>query len=83
MYALASAGLPATAACCGGGVHMPTSHITNVCFGGPGLQRLFVSSARAGLSADQLAAQPLAGSLFEVRSPGATGLPGLPFGGQA
>ena len=64
-------------------VQLPTSHITNVCFGGPGLQRLFVSSARAGLSAGQLAAQPLAGSLFEVLSPGATGLPGLPFGGRA
>jgi D-xylonolactonase len=64
-------------------VHLPTSHITNVCFGGPALDRLFVSSARAGLSDDQLATQPLAGSLFEVLDPGVTGLPGLPFGGQA
>lgn len=64
-------------------VHLPTSHITNVCFGGLALDRLFVSSARAGLSDDQLATQPLAGSLFEVLDPGVTGLPGLPFGGQA
>ncbi len=62
-------------------VQLPTSHITNVCFGGAALDRLFVSSARAGLSVDQLAAQPLAGALFEVLAPGVNGLPGLPYGG--
>ncbi len=59
---------------------LPTSHITNVCFGGPGLDRLFVSSARAGLSEDQLRREPLAGALFEVLEPGAVGLPGRPYG---
>lgn len=61
-------------------ISLPTSHITNVCFGGPGLDRLFVSSARAGLSEDQLRLEPLAGALFEVLQPGATGLPGRPYG---
>jgi sugar lactone lactonase YvrE len=61
-------------------VSLPTSHITNVCFGGAGLDRLFVSSARAGLSEDQLCREPLAGALFEVLEPGAIGLPGRPYG---
>lgn len=51
-------------------ISLPTSNITNVCFGGPGLDRLFVSSARAGLSQDQLSREPLAGALFECRSRG-------------
>ena len=59
-------------------VALPTSHITNVCFGGAALNRLFVTSARAGLSAEQLAAEPLAGAVFEVDPQGVTGLPGLP-----
>lgn len=61
-------------------VSLPTSHITNVCFGGVGLDRLFVSSARAGLTEDQLRLEPLAGALFEVLEPGALGLPGHTFG---
>ena len=64
-------------------VRLPTSHITNVCFGGAALDRLFVSSARAGLSVDQQATQPLAGALFEVLAPGVKGLPGLPYGRAA
>lgn len=61
-------------------VRIPAAHVTNVCFGGPGLDRLFVSTARAGLTAGALQAQPLAGSLFEVLAPGARGLAGLPCG---
>ena len=62
-------------------IQLPTSHITNVCFGGDGLGRLFVTSAKAGLSAAQLAAQPLAGALFELDAGGVRGLPGLPARG--
>jgi xylono-1,5-lactonase len=58
-------------------VDLPTSHITNVCFGGLALDRLFVTSACAGLSAVQLASQPLAGRVFEVHGHGVTGLPSL------
>lgn len=47
-------------------VALPTSHITNVAFGGPDLRTLFITSARFELSAEQLAAQPLAGALFSV-----------------
>lgn len=62
-------------------IELPARHVTNVCFGGHALDRLFISTARAGLSEAELAAQPLAGALFEVRSPGTTGLPSLTFGG--
>jgi len=59
-------------------VDLPTSHTTNVCFGGEGLDRLFVSSARVGLTEEQLATEPHAGCLFEVIEHGAIGLPSLP-----
>lgn len=50
-------------------VPMPTSNLTKLCFGGPDLKTVYVTSARAGLSAEQLAAQPLAGSLFAFEAP--------------
>ena len=61
-------------------VELPTSHITNVAFGGPHLRTLFITSARSGLSDEQLAKEPLAGGLFEVETD-ATGLPPNLFGG--
>lgn len=61
-------------------VVLPAPLITNVCFAGPGLDRLFVSSARVGLSAAERAAAPLSGHLFEIVAPGVTGLPGRAFG---
>lgn len=53
-------------------IKLSTSHITNVAFGGPELRTLFITSARFGLSQEQLANEPLAGALFavEVDSPG-------------
>jgi xylono-1,5-lactonase len=42
-------------------VEMPTVHITNVAFGGADFRTLFITSAQSELSAEQLAAQPLAG----------------------
>lgn len=59
-------------------VTLPTDHVTNVCFGGPGLDRLFVTTARQGLSAEQLAEQPSAGHLFEIDPAGSTGLAPTP-----
>jgi sugar lactone lactonase YvrE len=61
-------------------VALPTAHITNVAFGGTDLRTLYITSARAGLSDAQLAAQPLAGALFAVET-GATGLAAHRFGG--
>lgn len=53
---------------------LPVSNPTCCCFGGPALDTLFISSARQRLTPEQLAAQPLAGSVFAAR-PGVTGLP--------
>jgi len=62
-------------------VKLPASHISNVCFGGTALDRLFVTSARAGLSPAQHAAEPLAGAMFEVDAQGVKGLAGRPAKG--
>lgn len=59
-------------------VALPVSQVTNVAFGGPALDRLWVTSARVGLSEAQLQAEPLAGGVFEVSGHGCRGLPALP-----
>ncbi len=55
-------------------IKLPASQITNCAFGGADLKTLFISSARVGLDAVQLARSPLAGGLFCVELDG----PGLP-----
>ena len=55
---------------------LPVAQVTSAAFGGPALDRLFVTSARAELSAADLAGQPLAGGLFEIVGHGVTGLDG-------
>lgn len=59
---------------------MPVSQPTSCAFGGPGLRTLFITSARVGLSEEQLEKQPLAGSLFAV-DVGVAGWPTPLFGG--
>lgn len=61
-------------------VPLPVSQPTSCCFGGPGLDTLYVTSARVGLSEEDLAAEPLAGSLFAL-SPGVRGAPQALFAG--
>ena len=61
-------------------IEMPVSQVTSVAFGGPELDRLFVTSAAIGLSAEEREEQPLAGGLFEL-DPGVKGLPAGQFGG--
>ncbi len=55
-------------------IRLPVSQPTSCCFGGEGLDELYVTSAREGLSARQRRAEPLAGALFRVR-PGPLGIP--------
>lgn len=45
-------------------VRLPVARPTSCAFGGPRLETLFITSARANLSDEQLDRQPLAGSLF-------------------
>lgn len=48
-------------------IRFPASNITKVALGGDDLKTLYATSARKGLSEAELAAQPLAGSLFATR----------------
>lgn len=54
-------------------VKLPTNRPTGCCFGGRHLQTLYVTTARTGLTAFQMDAQPFAGSLFAFE----TDVPGL------
>lgn len=49
-------------------VRLPCSNITKLAFGGPDLRTVYVTTARKGLAAAQLAQQPQAGALFAFRS---------------
>ena len=53
---------------------LPVSQPTCPAFGGPGMDQLMVTSARAQLRREQLARQPLAGSLFSVTTEPGLGL---------
>ena len=61
-------------------VLLPVEKVTSCAFGGPNLDRLFVTSASCELTAPQRIAQPLAGALFEL-DPDCRGLPAVPFAG--
>lgn len=58
---------------------LPVARITSIAIGGSDLRQLFVTSARHGLSAADLRAQPLAGDLFSARTE-IQGLPARLFG---
>ncbi len=54
-------------------IPLPVEQPTSCAFGGKDLDTLYITSARVGLSEEALAEQPLAGSLFAIR----TGVKGL------
>jgi sugar lactone lactonase YvrE len=54
-------------------ITLPAPRVTSVAFGGPDLNELFITTARYGLSDEQLNDTPHAGGLFRVR----TGIQGL------
>jgi len=60
-------------------ISLPVGQITNVAFGGPNLETLYITTAAKQLDEVALAGQPLAGALFEVE----TGIRGLPPGRYA
>jgi sugar lactone lactonase YvrE len=51
-----------------GEVRFPCANITKLAFGGEDLRTVYATSARKGLSDEELAAQPLAGALFTFRA---------------
>ena len=61
-------------------VEMPVQKPTSCAFGGPFLDRLYVTSASVGLDSSERAKQPCAGDLFMLDT-GFTGLADLPFEG--
>ncbi len=54
---------------------IPAENVTSCVFGGEGLQDLYITSAKKGLTKKQLEEQPLAGSLFVWKNSGFKGLP--------
>lgn len=61
-------------------IEMPVARPTSCAFGGPDLDRLYVTSARKGLDETALNMQPKAGGLF-LLTPGVAGLEEVPFEG--
>jgi xylono-1,5-lactonase len=55
-------------------VRFPVANVTKIALGGPDLKTAFATTARQGLSAAEIEAQPLAGGLFTFR----VDVPGLP-----
>lgn len=54
-------------------IRLPVSQVSSCCFGGPDRRQLYITTARVGLSAAELAREPLAGALFVAELP----VPGL------
>jgi sugar lactone lactonase YvrE len=61
-------------------IAIPARRVTSCAFGGADLATLYVTSARTGLSADEIAAHPHSGSMFAVR-PGVSGVSAFEFAG--
>jgi sugar lactone lactonase YvrE len=59
-------------------VHLPTTNVSSVAFGGPSLDQLYITTARRGLNPATLSAEPHAGDIFVVE-PGVTGPPANRF----
>lgn len=57
-----------------GEVRFPCANVTKLAFGGADLRTVYATTARKGLSNEELSAQPLAGGLFSFR----VETPGLP-----
>lgn len=54
-------------------IDVPAPHVASCAFGGDNLDTLYITTARAGMSEEQLAKYPLSGSVF-VCKPGVTGV---------
>jgi len=54
-------------------VEMPALNMTSVTFAGPNLDILYATSSQKDLNKEQLAAQPLAGAVFQIKNTGTRG----------
>lgn len=60
-------------------IQLPAARITSCTFGGENLEDLYITSARVGLTEEELKNQPLAGSLFILPGCGFKGMPAFEF----
>ncbi len=61
-------------------IDVPAAHASSCAFGGEDLGDLYITTARADRTEEELAAEPLSGGLFKAR-PGATGVAAFEFAG--
>lgn len=61
-------------------ISVPVARVTSCTFGGPGLETMYITTARKGLRDKELQQQPLAGGLFRCR-PGVSGVEAYYFEG--
>ncbi|MBC8080577.1 MAG: SMP-30/gluconolactonase/LRE family protein, partial [Gorillibacterium sp.] len=61
-------------------ISVPAAQVTSCAFGGENLDELYITTARTGLSQEELDKQPAAGGLFRVK-PGVRGTHIPPYGG--
>jgi len=54
-------------------IELPAPYVSNVCFGGEELNKLYVTSASVAMSEDELKRYPDSGALFELEIPGLRG----------
>ena len=59
-------------------IDLPVPQVTSLAFGGDNLDQMFVTTARLGLTTDQLKEAPLSGGLFIIDA-GVAGLPEMPY----
>lgn len=59
-------------------IDLPVPFVTSCCFGGPGFETLYITTARSGLDPAALAKAPSSGALFAVE-PGVKGIADVPF----
>jgi sugar lactone lactonase YvrE len=61
-------------------IPLPAFNVSSCTFGSPDLTDIYVTSARQGMSAAQLAEYPLSGGVFRIRT-NIQGMPTFEFGG--
>ena len=60
-------------------IKLPVAKVTSCTFGGVNLEDLYITTAKVGLTENELIQQPLAGSLFVIRNCGFKGMPAVEF----
>ncbi len=60
-------------------IKLPVAKVTSCSFGGKNLEDLYITSAKIGLSENELAQQPLAGCLFVIKDCGFKGISAVEF----